>query len=354
MANKLKQAYYLTKESLAAAKRECTRPPFDSVAHQDLIRHANKKIGEFVETAYIDCRSAELQESDFLGAEKIHSAFQAVLEESNPPSGDTINVALGHIFNHWAAMARQCSFYMQINIQRARHLLDVFIRCNRTNEVFGMALAGRAVLELSICAEENLQFFFDSFPKQNRLAQRAGQWTTEEFQAIFELVQRDIENSNELRIGRALFGSRLGTSTLGDSNKSGKRSSTPLWDNSPLGDRNVSATNIVTMFQKRAKRLKTFGKGDDGLLSYKLYELLCDIVHPSMLGNDLLMDEEIRDDGESVLSALRDIKGGPNRDWILAICIASASHSASILSETNEKFANLIIDANGTPHQTNS
>jgi len=68
-----------------------------------------------------------------------------------------------------------------------------------------------------------------------------------------------------------------------------------------------------------------------GKLAFKVYEILCDIVHPSGLGYQILLEMQGLEGGKLRIDALSDVEKMETVDWISAVSIFPASHGCNLL-----------------------
>ena len=157
-----------------------------------------------------------------------------------------------------------CQLYLQLVLLKGHDLMHAYLRAARAKELHSIALLGRAMLELAVMAADSLRLSMHYYQQLAMLKSNDPIPFSKEF-----------ETHVEDRLYKSIWGTRLGTGNLGDGNKN--RVHTPLWGEDPITERE-SAINIVGVFKTRAKRK------DEAKLAYKLYEILCDVVHPAALG----------------------------------------------------------------------
>lgn len=145
------------------------------------------------------------------------------------------------------------------------------MRAARTNDIFSMALLGRAILELGIVSADTMRkplAFFKYLATTGKIP-----------------VTDDLQNAVEESLVKAIWGSRIGTGDLGDGKTN--KPSTPLYDEKEVLEGFVTAKNIMSAIKGRAKRIG----GENGKSEYRIYEILSDLVHPSALGYQLLLHD---------------------------------------------------------------
>ena len=133
------------------------------------------------------------------------------------------------------------------------------------------SLSGRAILELGMVSADAMRkplAFFKHFATTGKIP-----------------ITDDLQNAVEESLVKAIWGSRIGTGDLGDGKKN--KPSTPLYYEKEVLGGFVSAKNIMSIIQGRAKRIG----GEKGKSEYRIYEILSDLVHPSALGYQLLLHD---------------------------------------------------------------
>ncbi len=208
------------------------------------------------------------------------------------------------------------SLYNHLNILRGFELLKTFTRTIRTNEVFAISLAGRALLELGIVSADQLRHSIaflkalESAPKNKVLIDKS------------DYYSKEIEE----KMIKAIWGTRIGEGNLGDKKK------TPLWQQNPMEGEPI-ARNMMTAFKGRANRT-SIGKS-----AYKIYEVLCDIVHPSSFGYQLIFQQTEKNEQYKLNKGKLRQK---NVDFIIANSLWAASHGCALISEANKELEILI------------
>ena len=340
---KASATFQLTPQSISAAKRGCQNPPFSSEEHRRFVLRANNILSAFGGLALGEMKSAVLTPFDNEELERILIQWKELSDgEAVVPDSVWADIA-NKLAPHWGTFLSHIALYQQLNLYRGLNLLDVFVRCNRTKEYYGMALASRALLELGVISNENLQFAYSLIPKADAVMENGRSGESVQFLEYIDLLLSEIEAGSQARIRRAIIGTRIGSSNLGDGKSNRGVGPTPLWQIPPFGDHYSRAPNVINAFQKRARRQRSNELDNVGDFSFKIYEILCDIVHPSFLGNSMLMEvTAVDDDGRVSIKARRTVTQNEDLDWIVAICIAGAVHGCSLIAELLEIVARMV------------
>lgn len=206
----------------------------------------------------------------------------------------------------WLDQTNQALILSALTAWKARSLVDSFVRCMSAGELIAPALLSRAMMELATSTLSNLRETIGVLravaASEKPIAVDPGQ-----MQRIEETLQR------------AIWGTRIGSSMLPDK--------TRLWSRSPY-EGTVEATNVLTAFQKVAREA-----GDPGAIAFKVYEWLCDIVHPATQGLRVFWESFVEiAPGHRRFNICSD--GSSDQSVICALVLWAASYSAVTLFNT--------------------
>ena len=247
MPDKIKSAVRVPKWLLDTIRNDAATLPIDSELSGALI-HINYAFEKFQ-----DCFVALPEVKDFFlvdgDALNKHSKFDLV--------------------EYWVDQLAVIELFVGLTLIRGMHLLKSFVRDARTEDLFAMAMSGRALLELGICSADALRY----------PAELIRHFTDKDEVPFGEGLADHLEQP----LLQAIWGSRIGTGTL--------KKSKPLSEEG-LPEGFLLARNMMTAIQGRANRMD-----DVGIAEYRVYEILCDVVHPSALGYQMILAGREAPDG---------------------------------------------------------
>ena len=194
---------------------------------------------------------------------------------------------------YWTSQARNVEAYSTTSFWRGIELLKSAIRSLNMHEVISPAVLSRSLLELSCVFLHNAHTLKRAFSEIT-------------FPPNKFVVSKEIEE----QIVKMLWGTRYGDP-----------------------DPQVKQTNILSFIQKVAKDPNMKDLTD-------VYDFLCDIAHPSFIGNTRFWAtlEQANDDG-SERTVIGRYSAGPSANKILEKIIWSLERSAAILRMSFENTA---------------
>ena len=74
------------------------------------------------------------------------------------------------------------------------------------------------------------------------------------------------------------------------------------------------------------------------LVDYRIYEILCDVVHPAALGYDLLREEQVDDNGEFTVTVTTEKNNAYLADIIVGAATWGACHGTGLIVEIADRF----------------
>jgi hypothetical protein len=248
---------------------------FESPDHRELITHVAWLVGEYRELA---CQYQAGHHYTVRDAEKLILEWERCLAEfESSRSPESVRNAWDLQLKYWEDQFSVASLLAHLSVARGMKLLNGFLKGCREVDIFAMALQGRAILELGVMTADYLRnplAIFDRMARERKF-----------------IHLDDLDKKLEEPIVQAIWGTRLGSSNLGDGKKG--RVATPLWSSGELHRDFEIAKNILTSFQGRARRIESgLGKTE-----FKVYEILSDVVHPAALGYQLLLAAEPSEHG---------------------------------------------------------
>lgn len=175
-------------------------------------------------------------------------------------------------FQLWSDLTEMVFMVRAMTANKVSDLLKSYLRGARAEEILTMANTGRSLLETGVVLADSIKNIIH-IPRELAAKPKGALMT-------FGQDQKDLDAlfKAEDEIYKAIFGSRIGTGTLGDKKK------TSIWPNATIESRQVVSTNIITAFQGRAKRNRNTEGGLLALDDLRVYEILSDVVHPSGFG----------------------------------------------------------------------
>lgn len=240
-------------------------------------------------------------------------------EELERTGGVEAIVQLHSDFSEMVFMLRTMAF------MRAYDLLNSYLRSARTKEYFTLANMGRSALELGIVVADSsrtmmplLQSIAD-VPKGSLL----GLSSEKEDQAYIAKAEDDLY--------KAVFGSRIGTGNIGDKHK------TSPWGENEIETERTVSRNIMTHFQGRARRMKH----DVALADLRIYEIMCDIVHPSAFGYQPFFMETKSELGFCKYRVSKSHRNSNVTGYISTASLYCLSHGLGLLAEWSRDVAAL-------------
>lgn len=158
----------------------------------------------------------------------------------------------------WLDQTNQAIIFGALAAWKSRSIAQSLVRAVNGRELIAPALLSRALLELATATLLHVRDAIGVFIEVARSDK--------------PVIGDDVQMKRlEETLEKAIWGTRIGTSKRADK--------TLLWERHPYPDGSVEATNIQTAFQKVA------GDRDDAATTaFKVYEWLCDIVHPATQG----------------------------------------------------------------------
>jgi len=224
---------------IRAASRGTANEPFSTESERALVTRANE-----IFDVYIDTHRESSKGDGFyvLTLEEVQRRSRE-LSDRVPKNSESKAKELGIAFFHdfYTDQINVAALYQQLNINRGSLLLGSFTRNCYGRDLFGMALAGRALLELGVVAADSLRIPLGVFEKIISLPGDS--------MPIFE----DMEDAVEKTLLKAIWGTRIGSSDLGDGSRRKKKPGTPLWDYVPVPSE-LRSKNILASFQGRGRR----------------------------------------------------------------------------------------------------
>jgi hypothetical protein len=254
--------------------------------------------------------------------------YAAKQEDITKKTGDyTSSFLVLRNAEYWNDIISMAGYFNRLIKERAMRLLKSYLRASRVRDVFGMALVGRALLELGVSSANRqrdiVPYLEDIFDRLNR--------HENPLSVVFEMAGKiPIEKA----IVDGIWGTRLYTGTLGDGDRIKGKKETSIWNGIDIPEDNVSARNILGDIRGRAKRM------EDGLgvFDYRVYEVLCDIAHPAGLGNSLLIDESEKEQGQFTVTLTKEKNNTELEDQIVAAATWGAYHGIGLILESSERF----------------
>jgi hypothetical protein len=158
----------------------------------------------------------------------------------------------------WLDMTNQARIYCALSGWKWESMASSLTRALGAKELISPPLLARSMMELSASVLAHVHEALGVF----RVV------ASSERPVIGDAAQT--ERLEEM-LNKAIWGSRIGTTKLADG--------AALWTRSPYPEGQVQALNILTSFQKLVREIP-----DVGATAYKVYEWLCDIVHPATQG----------------------------------------------------------------------
>lgn len=216
-----------------------------------------------------------------------HISLEAFREASS-----TIGKAEEANKSYWLDMSRNLEAYAITAFWRGIEIIKPCIRSLNFNEVVTPAILARSVLELSASFIENANIIYQAVQKFPPRTQNS------------IIISRDLEKLS-LRI---LFGTRLGKD---------------------IPD-HLKQKNILTTLQKLTKN-------QNATELFPVYEFLCEIAHPNIIGNAVFWADIVRknEDGSETIRIKRTHESDRNREviekilWSLgwsAACLRNGFH----------------------------
>jgi hypothetical protein len=211
----------------------------------------------------------------------------------------------------------------RLGLQRAMSLTTAFVRSANTHDYYSIAFIGRGLLELGVVVADSIRHALAlideiaSIPKTHRLVVRD------------EVGRKRIQDV-EKNLYNALFGSRIGQGDIGDSAK------TSIWDRD-WGEYAWSETtskNILAHFQGRAKRIKNGA----GISAMRVYTVLCDVVHPSLLGYHMIVRPGKEETNKKTYRMNKYEFNKEISNVVAAASVFAAAHGCGLLCEVSEKL----------------
>jgi hypothetical protein len=157
----------------------------------------------------------------------------------------------------WLDMTNQALIYGGLSAWKWQSMASSLVRSINSRELIAPSLISRSMMELSTTVLVHVREALGVFKAV----------ADSDTPVLAEPEQgRRIEET----LHKALWGTRIGSSKLSDK--------TPLWSKSPYPEGSVEASNVLTGFQKLARDIP------EGAVGFKVYEWLCDLVHPATQG----------------------------------------------------------------------
>jgi len=262
MSNKIKNIIKLPEWLIKAIRRHQHELPIDNPEISDALIHIDYAFEEYAK------RFNELEaKRDFkiMIGEEFLAIFGTHQEGSKPELFTHSATALRQYYNDQIETAE---LYNYLVLTRGMQLVKAFTRDARTQDIFAMALSGRAILELGIFAADAMRHPLSIF---RSLAETGVMY-----------FGNDLGKKTEEPLRSAIWGTRIGEAALKD--KKGD-SDTKRYSGKVSLQGFETAKNIMSAIQGRAKRMDD----GEGKAEYQIYEILCDIVHPSAFGYQLLI-----------------------------------------------------------------
>ena len=217
----------------------------------------------------------------------------------------------------WKDIATIVSLLNALARERGMRLLDGFYRCSRTKDCYGLALAGRALLELGVYAATGQSRLLRSLKNVDETIANSDDPLGVMIKPVdFEELEEDLY--------RTIWGTRLYSGKV----EIGKRK-VSIWDGPELPSDWPTAKNIMTAFQGRAKRMK----GEVGLAAYRIYEILCDVVHPVALGYQMVQKEVVQSQGAIRVLLEKGESHKDTQDLVVGASTFAAYHGVSLILE---------------------
>ena len=325
---KTRKDYEVEQWHQSAIKRALPRLPFTHPEQKEALIHheyAYKLLYERYAAMPRWERFTYLTEEEFRKRLKnyVAQADDAVSKTGNGAEGLLL---LGNA-EYWKDIISMASYLNRLIKERAMRLLKSYLRAARFKDIFGMALAGRALLELGISSASRQK---DIFPPLEEIYEKLTRCENP-LSVLFEGAGKTLI---EKSIADGIWGTRLYTGNLGDGDKKKVKKETSIWDGIDIPDDNVSARNIIGDIRGRAKRM------EDGLgvFDYRVYEVLCDIAHPAALGNILLIDESEEEQGQHTVTLTKENNNAEVVDQIVAAATWGAYHGIGLILESTERY----------------
>jgi hypothetical protein len=217
----------------------------------------------------------------------------------------------------WLDLTNQALAYGTLAAWKWKSLAISLVRALNERELISPSLMSRSMMELSTATLLNVREAIGVF---------AAAASRDDVVFVEPEQFKRIEES----LYKAIWGTRIGSSKLADKK--------PLWERSPYPDGQVEVVNVLKGFQ-------TFARDDPATFgtAFKIYEWLCDIVHPSTQGMRVFWDsyEEVAPGH----TRFRLRQGGKrDQDFVDAFVLWGAGYSAVILLNTLQRLFGSITE----------
>ncbi len=227
----------------------------------------------------------------------------------------------------WKDMLSMSAYFNRLFKEKGMRILNNYLRCSNLKDIIGMALASRALLELGISAASTQKNVIAKFEEAyNKLKNY-----DDPQKVIFDVAGL---TQIEQTIVHGIWGTRMYSGNLGDENEKKGKTGTSIWKDMIIPNEIMAAKNIMTLIKGRAKRMED----KLGLFDYRIYEILCDVVHPAALGYDLLREEQVDDNGEFTVTVTTEKNNAYLADIIVGAATWGACHGTGLIVEIADRF----------------
>jgi len=300
--------------------------PTKDLSHSDAVQYTDYAFSS-VERIYnsIDYKRVYLILTADEFKERSNKIIKDVIDKDISKKINPNTLLTKYAASFWKDQPTIAECYCNLIIVRGMHLIKNFVRASRVKDYFGMSIASRSILELGVLSAELLKM------PMHVITQIGEQ----------QLMPKDIDKYNfiEESLLKSIWGSRIGTGDLGDGNHKKSKPSTPLYsDEHDYSENNILAKNIISAFKQRSRNIENGG----GISEYRIYEILCDVVHPSGLGYQLLMSIDESTIGEININILKNTFNIELADFISTAAAFGAYQGACLIKQVHERLNHAI------------